>query len=373
MARQSRCVRALVCLVVLLAAACGEDLGPRVPASIVIVPNEPKVPLNQTIQLMATVVDAAGRAMPEEPRTYTSDNPEIVTVSATGLLTAKDFLGSARITVASRGLTAGVFAQAVLPPNAITVAPTTLSLQPTEIFFLSVYVTDDASQLVAVTVTFSSSNTAVATVDGFGQITAVARGLATINVAAPGRESVEVEVVVAQVPTILAVSPTSIVLTPSAVQPLTAEVLDVFGAVVSDAVITFSSSAPAVASVSATGMVRGEADGSAVITIASGDLLRRRSESSWATCHPAPCSSTWRSTADPGASAFGAIGTWWPVASACCTRGREPASGSPRASLSRVVACWTWTWTRQAPGPTWSPCSRMGSREWGWWTSAAAN
>ena len=66
-------------------------------------------------------------------------------------------------------------AQTVLPPNAIVVFPATLSLQPTEIFFLSVYVTDDASQPVEVTATFSSSNTAVATVNGFGQIAAVAR------------------------------------------------------------------------------------------------------------------------------------------------------------------------------------------------------
>lgn len=273
MARQSWCVRVLLCLLAPIAACNGEgELGPRIPASIVVVPNEPRVPLGQTKQLTATVVDAAGRATEGEPLSFITDNPDIITVSATGLLTAVGTLGEARITVASGELTAGVTALAVLPPNAIVVQPTELMLQPPQSTQLFVTVTNELSEPVPVAVTYSSSNSTVAGVDGFGVVTALQKGTATITVEAPEREAVQIPVVVDQIPTIIEVTPTSVALQPGGVQPLTVRVLDAFGSVIPNPTVTFSSDAPDVASVSIGGLVRGEADGSAVVTVASGTL-----------------------------------------------------------------------------------------------------
>ena len=271
MPRHSWCARVLLCLPAPLA-ACGGDLGPRIPASIIIVPNEPKVPLGGTRQLTATVVDAAGRATDGEPLTFESDNTDVITVSATGLLEAVGPLGFARISVTSGELTAGVVAQTVLPPSALLVQPKELALQASEVAQLFVTVTDEDGQPINATITYSSSNGNVVTVDGFGFVTAQATGTATITVSAPDRTPVEVPVTVDQVPTTIQVTPTSVVLQAGGVQPLTVRVRDAFGALIPNAAIGFSSGDAAVASVSIGGLVRGEADGSTIIKVTSGAL-----------------------------------------------------------------------------------------------------
>lgn len=280
MARQSSCFRALLCLLTPIAACGGpedqlgpgDEPGPRIPANIVVVPNEPRVPLGQTKQLTATVVDATGRAIEDQPLSFVSSDTAIMTVSASGLLTAGGTLGSTRITAASGEITASVTAQAVLPPTAIVVQPTELMLQPTQSGQLWVTVTNELSEPITATVTFRSTNTAAATVDAFGYVTAHQKGAAAIVISSPDRADVEVPVVVDQVPTTIEVTPTSVVVQPGGVQPLTVRVLDAFGIPIPNPVVNFASDAPAVASVSSGGLVRGEVEGSAVITVTSGSL-----------------------------------------------------------------------------------------------------
>ena len=68
-----RCACAVVFLLLTNAGCGGEDeLGPPIPASIVAVPNEPRVPLHETRQLNATVVDSAGDAIGDQPLAFTS-------------------------------------------------------------------------------------------------------------------------------------------------------------------------------------------------------------------------------------------------------------------------------------------------------------
>jgi uncharacterized protein YjdB len=272
MARQSWCVRATVFLLV-LGAGCGEDeLGPRVPASIVVVPNEPRVPLRQTTQLTATVVDAAGRAIDDQPLTFVSGTPEILTVSATGLLTSVGPLGQARITVASGELTAGVDAVVVFPPSAIVVQPATLELQRGQQAVLGVTVTNELGDPISAPVTYRTTNPAVVTVDQYGLVTAQQNGAADIVVSSPGRDDVQVPVTVAQIPTTLQVSPTNVVIAPGGQQTISAVVLDAVGDPMPGQPITYASDAPAVATVSSSGVVRGVAAGSTVISVRSGSL-----------------------------------------------------------------------------------------------------
>ena len=272
MAPRSWCVRATVSLLV-LSAGCGEDeLGPRIPASIVVVPNEPRVPLQQTKQLTATVVDAAGRAIDDQPLDFTSSHPDILTVSATGLLTSVGPLGQARITVAAGELTAGVDALVVFPPSAIAVQPATLELQRGQQAGLWVTVTNELGDPIAAPVTYRTTNPTVVTVDGFGLVTAQQNGAATIVVSSPDRDDVEVPVTVAQIPTTLQVTPTNVVIAPGGQQALSAVVLDAIGDPIPGQPITYASDAPAVATVSSSGLVRAVAVGSTVITVGSGSL-----------------------------------------------------------------------------------------------------
>ena len=155
MVRHPCCACAVVFLHVTTAGCGGEDkVGPRIPASILVVPDDPRVPIHETRQLTATVVDAAGDVIDGQPLAFNSSDPGIFTVSPTGLLTAVGLLGPARITVASGGLTAEIDALAVLPLSAIVVTPKTLILQRGQLAYLWVIVTNDLGEEVPATVDY---------------------------------------------------------------------------------------------------------------------------------------------------------------------------------------------------------------------------
>lgn len=256
--------------------ACGgeDDLGPRVPASIVIVPNEPRIPSGQTRQLTATVVDAAGRAIDGEPVTFDSRHPDIVTVTGTGLLTAVGPLGTATITAASGELTGTITAEVVLPPSAVLVEPASLTLPRGNVAQLFVTVTDEDSEPVAnPALEFTISDPDIATVDAGGFVSAGPDlGQATITVSS-GSLSRQVPITVTATPTSMEISPTSLVLARGASFPFTATVRDQVGLPITGLPVLWSSSNEAILVVSASGVVQSVAgDGTAVLTASHGAL-----------------------------------------------------------------------------------------------------
>ena len=120
------------------------------------------------------------------------------------------------------------------------------------------------------TVTYSSSDDSVATVDGLGLVTAAGNGSATItgmSGAAAGSAAVTVEQVVAAV----RVLPDSVTLFAIGdTVRLAAEAVDSNGHVVAGAGFEWSSSNEAVASVGATGLVTAVGDGNAGVTAMGG-------------------------------------------------------------------------------------------------------
>jgi len=135
----------------------------------------------QTFQLTANVlpVNAANTRV-----TWTSSNPAVATVDEIGLVTAIS-IGRATITVTSND---GSFrAQCAVVVNAPTIAVTGVTLNESAI---TLYAGETEELLETVlpinatdqSVTWSSSNSAVATVDESGLVTAVSAGIATITV-----------------------------------------------------------------------------------------------------------------------------------------------------------------------------------------------
>ncbi|MCY4544861.1 MAG: Ig-like domain-containing protein, partial [Gemmatimonadetes bacterium] len=123
------------------------------------------------------------------------------------------------------------------------------------------------------TVTWSSSNTAVATVGGNGLVTAVANGTAQIR-AQSGNATGTANITVAEpVPTRITIAPTSHTLEAigETVQ-LTATVRDQRNNIMSGQSITWSSGDEAVATVSGAGLVTAVSNGMAEITATSGSL-----------------------------------------------------------------------------------------------------
>ena len=119
-------------------------------------------------------------------------------------------------------------------------------------------------------VTWTSGDAAVATVDAAGLVTAVATGAATIN-ATSGSASGSAEVTVTQAPAQVTVMPDSLRLTALAEQrKLTAEAFDANGNAIVDPMLSWASEDDAVATVDAAGLVTAVANGETTVTATSG-------------------------------------------------------------------------------------------------------
>lgn len=152
-------------------------------------------------------------------------------------------------------------AQVVVTPSSATLmvgAAVTLTGQP---------VASSGAPLPA-TVTWSSSAPAVATVDATGRVTAVGSGSATITASAGAGSGTAIITVLAPVAS-LTISPDSLLLVAGDAAPLTATLRDATGATLSGRAIQWTTDAPTVTSVSATGVVTGIGNGRALIIATS--------------------------------------------------------------------------------------------------------
>ena len=118
------------------------------------------------------------------------------------------------------------------------------------------------------TVTWSTSNAGVVSIDNNGLATAVAGGSATISATAGGVTGTTTIAVRFPVGTVT-VGPTGQTIRREGAVQLTATTIDQSGATVTGRGVTWASLSPAVATVSATGLVSGVTDGTAVITATS--------------------------------------------------------------------------------------------------------
>ncbi len=209
--------------------------------------------------------------------TYSSSNAAVASVNSSGLITGVA-AGSATITVTTvdGGKTATVavtVTNSVVAVTGVTVSPTTATLSVGGTQQLTPTVSP--SNATNKNVTYSSSNASVASVNASGLITGVAAGSATITVTTvDGGKTATVSVTVTNTNvavTSVTISPTSATLSVGGTQQLTATVSPVNA---TNKNVTYSSSAPSVATVSATGLVTAVAVGTAVITVTTVDQAK---------------------------------------------------------------------------------------------------
>ncbi len=235
--------------------------------SVTVTAPQPTLQPTQTTQLVVTLKDSAGTSLTGRIATYSSATPTVATVTATGLVTgiAK---GSTVITVTSEGVVA-VVTITVPPVASIVVTAPDSSLQPTVTAQASAALRDGASAPATNrVVTWSSSAPAVATVSTSGLITAVAKGTTTITATSEGVTDA-LTIIVPPVARIAVTAPGATALQPTRVIQATAALFDSSNAAATNRVVTWSSGTPAVATVSATGVVTGVSVGTSVITAAS--------------------------------------------------------------------------------------------------------
>lgn len=150
----------------------------------------------------------------------------------------------------------------------VTISPTTAALKvggPTQQLTPTVAPANATNKAV----TYQSSNTAVATVNASGVVTAVGNGTANITVTtADGNKTAVCAVTVTTAVTGVTIAPKTASIAVGATQQLTPTVAP---ASASNKAVTYQSSNTAVATVNASGLVTGVAAGTATITVTTAD------------------------------------------------------------------------------------------------------
>lgn len=268
--------------------------------SIQVNPDAPSVTAGQTVQFVAvgTYGNASHPSTQEvtEGVTWTSSNPSVATISASGLATtlaagtttisaaATGFKGplvsSTALTVGSSSTGGGPTGTSVTSLAIIPSAQTVLSANQTTQFIAIGTTSSGATEYLTNAVTWSSSSTAVATIGATSGIaTAVSAGSTTITAlytntttgsVVTGVATFTVSGGAAEQVTSLSMLPTSLSLSSSG-QTSQLILLGVAGSsgltenLTSSPSVTWTSSTPTVATVSATGLVTGVNAGSSTI------------------------------------------------------------------------------------------------------------
>lgn len=215
-------------------------------ASVAVLPSAATLVIGGTAALQAVQYDANGIALTGRSVVWATSDARIATVNASGLVMGVA-AGSATVTGTSEGKTASATITVTLPPvAAVTVSPGSATLAAGETASFSAVATDaNGNSLPARPITWTSTNTAVATVSSLGLVTAVATGTATITASAEGKIGVADVIVTAPRPAPVAtvhVSPAALSLQNGQSATLIAQVFDAHGNQLSGRVISWSSS-----------------------------------------------------------------------------------------------------------------------------------
>src|SRR5207249_3891534 len=234
---------------------------PAAVASVKVIPAVVSLLVGASVQLTATTADSAGNVLSGRSISWSSSNASVASVNSNGLV-ASVTQGSATITATSesKSNTAALTVTSV-PVAAVAVAPATANLTVGQTVQLTATPKDSAgSALTGRTVTWGSSNTAVATVGPSGLVTSKAAGSATITATSEGKAG-SATVTVAAVPVAsVAVTPATATIPSQGTLQLTATPKDANGNTLTGRSVTWTSSAPTQMSVSPSGLVTDLAD-----------------------------------------------------------------------------------------------------------------
>jgi len=261
---------ARLAMAALVATGCNSDkpTGNAQPAKILVTPVSVSIKQRETARLATSVVDAGGTVLSGVPVTFVSSNPALVTVSNTGVVTSVGPAGTATISVRAGDLTKTVPVSVISIPTSISVTPNTLTLAQTATVQLEAKLLDlDGGIINGATFTYASSNVFVASVSQSGLVTSVGRAGTAVITVVSGEVAKGVPLSVTVVPTTLTLGPSTLTLGRNTSVPHEAVLLDAVGAAIPNAAISYTSSAPAIVSVSATGILTtAAATGSSTIT-----------------------------------------------------------------------------------------------------------
>ena len=256
----------------LLLVSCDSPVGPQAASvsRIEVSPLALSLIVGDARPLAARVVDDRGNTLSERRIFWASQNPAIASVSQAGIVTGMA-PGSVQIAVSSGGKSAVVpVTVASRPVSLVRVTPTAATVVSGATVVFAAQALDAAGGVVTGrTVLWTTNSAVIATVTSTGVVTGVSAGNANISATVDGvTGSGLVTVQPVPVNAVLVTPATGALIVGEQLQ-LTATPTDTLGTSLPGRVISWSSNAPAVASVSSTGLVTALGLGSATVTATS--------------------------------------------------------------------------------------------------------
>ncbi|HWV37741.1 MAG TPA: Ig-like domain-containing protein [Vulgatibacter sp.] len=181
-------------------------------AAVQIAPEDLRIFPGETAALAATPLSARGQPIEGlEPPIWTSDDPEIVSVSTSGILTARS-PGAATVSARIEGVTGSVSVVVIPHVSVIRVEPSELSLvEGTRATLQAVLIGSNGEVIEDRAVEWSAFDASVATIDAEGEVTALVPGKTALYAEAEGVVGLATATVLARL-TSLRVEPQSAVL-----------------------------------------------------------------------------------------------------------------------------------------------------------------
>ena len=246
-------------------------VAPPTVASITVLPSTATLVQDSLTTIVATARDSAGNALTGRTITWVSSIPTVASVSTSGLVTALA-PGNTGITATSGSANATAVVTVIQKPVAtVTVSPATVSVivgNPTTL--VDTTYDGHGGVLTGRAVTWASSAPAVASVSQSGVVTTLTTGTTTISATSEGKVGTSTVTVVPVPVNTVTVSPSAASIAVGDSTTFVATLKDAGGNTLTGRTITWSSGTPANASVNAaTGLVKGVAVGTSVITATS--------------------------------------------------------------------------------------------------------
>jgi uncharacterized protein YjdB len=245
-------------------------------ASLHVVPGAATVIKGGTAQLTAVAYDDAGATLTGRSVVWATSASQVATVDASGTVTGVA-AGTAIVTATSEGKAdSATITVTLVPVSAVSVTPGSAALNVGQSASFSAVATDENGNVLSGrSVTWSSSSSGIASVSSTGLVTANGAGSATITATVEGKHGVAQVVVSAPPPpppapvASVSVDPGSATLTVGSTTTLSATPRDSTGAPLNGRTVTWSSDAPAIATVSGSGVVTAVSPGTAAIRASS--------------------------------------------------------------------------------------------------------
>jgi hypothetical protein len=252
-------------------------------ASITVTPGNRNIYLGAQFTFTASAVDGLGVPLASQPAfVWSSGAPAIATLDSLGVARGVG-LGAAQVRATALSVTGTANLSVLTPITRIAVLRDSLGFVANDTFTLSALQQSRSYRAVAydtldvamtgITFAWASSNASVATIDSSGATTARARaaanGFTAVRATAQGVTGAAA-LTVAQVMTAIDLAPTNVTVAVGGQTVLTPRRLDANGFFIPGGSFTFASVNPAIATVSAAGVVNGVELGTTTVTASSG-------------------------------------------------------------------------------------------------------